>query len=260
MTLSRIAIAAAALAALPVVASADILDTQFDSNGSASNFLDDGVISAGEYTGTFTNGGGDGFGGTLGGGTFFFDADDTDLHIGFTPGGDLGANRVVLYFDTRQGGFTTSTMDDTGDASRYAISTLGQNGTELFPDDFSADYAVVFADYGQASFELQGTGTPHNFLNFEDDQSGSGSGTIEFSMSLADLGMPTNLEFFAALVSFDGFLSSESFPMSTALNSGGNPGFDGDATFENTNLFVVPEPTSAALLVGLGVLGLRRRR
>src|SRR5438477_3812118 len=85
---------------LAASASAGILvSSQGDSNPTATNFVDDGVISSGEYSAVYT-GGGTGFGGTLGSGAIYMDSDGVNLYIGFAPGATVNDN-FVLHLDTR---------------------------------------------------------------------------------------------------------------------------------------------------------------
>src|SRR5262245_16464548 len=65
----------------------------------------------------YSNGGGGGFGGTLGAGTISMDVVGSNLNIAFTPGNSLN-DIVGLYLDTRAGGFVDADMRDHADGGR----------------------------------------------------------------------------------------------------------------------------------------------
>lgn len=225
-------------AALPAVSSGALVLSQTD--GAAASI--------------YANGGGSGFGGTLGGGSFSFDADTGagTISIGFTPNGSLGSNIVALYLDTRTGGFGDADMNDTGDPGRNVLTNLGSFGDEVFPTGMTnglPDYGIAFGGFGSVLFEL--TGGSLNFIAFD-----AGS-SVTFNLS--DISNPGTIDWFAALSSDTNFLSNESMPADATLNAGANPGFDSIGTYTNFNRFVVPEP-SVALLGAFGLLGLLRRR
>ncbi len=229
----------------------NLIDSSINSSGVAVN----GTLGAGEYAATYSNGGGAGFGGVLGGGRIGMDADASNMYFGFSPNGGLGSNIAVIYLDTKAGGFTTATMTDTSDGGRSATSKLGRDGAEVFPAGFEADYAVFFGGFGAVALEL--TSGTHNFLVF--NNSGSDK---EIAISRATLGLTGSsigFNWFAAYCSDTMFNSNESMPAS-ALNGAGNPGFSGGATYNQWNRFeAVPEPGTMAAL-GLGVAAMLRRR
>lgn len=238
-----------------------------DANGATV----DGVLSADEYgTGNSYSytGGGSGFGGTLGGGTLYFQSDATNLYIGFQPGANLN-DYVALYLDTRTGGFVDADMNDTGDPGRNVISNLGSFGDETFP--ILPDFGIVIGDFGIVTFELNAGNTPNhlNFVDFSNTFTGANTNFREYSIALSSLGGVTggsNIDFFAAYSSNTNFLSNESIPGSAGLNGGANPGNSATGTYENFDRFtvVVPEPSTFALLAGPALLGVwffaRRRR
>ncbi len=257
------------------VANAAIVSTQTDPNPLLSGFADDGIASVGEYAATYSNGGGSGFGGTVGLSSILMDSDITNLYVGFDPGGNLD-NNAVLFLDTRAGGFADSQMNDRGDGGRNASSNVTSDVDDLFP--ISPDFAVVFGDFGTVVFELNAFGagfdeTPGNpqnnhlqFQIFEGDQAGSSDTLVrEIALPLSLLGNPNQVDFFVAYSSGTAFNSNESLPGSL-INSGNNPGFDnaanggGPVTYDNANRFVinpVPEPSTIALCgLGLAAMGL----
>ncbi len=248
------------LIALGVVAlaPAQLVQTQTDSNLLPTVTVD-GTIGSGEYGARYNNGGGLGFGGVLGRGEILIDADASSLHMGFVPGGTFN-DYVVVYLDTKFGGFDDASMNDTGDPGRNVITNLARDRDELFPSGFFADYAVAFWNGGAVAFEL--TGGSLNFLSFANS-----AGPKELSMSLASLGLSGNFGFdwFAAYVSDTNFLSNETMPLDPSINGAGNPGFRPGGGPQGTvynfyNRFeAVPEPGTMAAL-GLGVAAFLRRR
>jgi hypothetical protein len=212
----------------------------------------------------YANGGGNGFGGTLGNGSISMDVVGTDLVIGFTPGNALN-DLVALFLDTRAGGFIDAQMDDQADGGRRALSNLTSGDNDLYPTPMAPpDFGVIFANFGVVVFELTAGNTPGH-LNFVSFTGTPGTATIP----LATLGSPGYVDFFAGYIADSGFGSNESLPFSTTLNSGGNPGFGSGGTnvYENFNRFVItsaiPEPGTAVVwglvLVTAGLIAQRMR-
>src|SRR5688500_14054491 len=176
---------------------AALAQSSTDPNPLLSNVVDDGVISPGEYAATYANGGGSGFGGTLGGGTIYMDADATNLYIGFDPGGDLN-DIVALHLSTAPGGFSDADMNDQADGGRRAVSNLAGNADDSFP--VLPEFGVAIANFGTVIFQLNAGNTPGHlgFISFEGDQTSNNPNLIrEFEIPLALLGNPTAIDFFA---------------------------------------------------------------
>ena len=260
------------LVGIGTAAHAQLQVTRTDLDPTTSNYVRDGVISPNEYgTGnaySFT-GGGNGFGGTVGGGSLYMDFNTTDLKLGFKFNADLN-DIAVIYFDTRSGGFTDADMNDTGDPGRTAVSNLARDSNDAFP--FLADYAVAVGNFGVVQFELNAGNTP-NHLNFLDFDAGDNNAFQTSSPTLArEISIPksrfnigNNFDFFVAYSSGDGFLSNEAIPAQPFSNDP-NPGYGsvgGTIQWTNYNRFqVVPSPAawSVFALGGLPVLSLLRRR
>lgn len=234
----------------------------------------------------YNGNGGTGFGGPVGQGLLTLTSDGTTLTGTIAANanglGTLG-NDLVIYIDSQaNAGFgTTSSFTDTGggtDTLRRAIS--GYDGTNRatlnFAPTFGADYAISLSpNQGQfgALFKLDNTS---NFTfvqnaNLTPTRGGDPAtrpevaGPYTFSISLANIGLPTSFTFASTYGNFatDISRSNEAFgntitDVTTPANTG-NPGLDtalaGFSTFA-----VVPEPgTWVMALVGLGMLiGLRR--
>lgn len=239
--------------------------SQTDSDPASSLFVDDGLVGSGEYAAVYGNGGGSGFGGTVGASLLYMDSDGTNLYIGWDPGSALNDNAVLL-LDTRAGGFTDADMSDTGDPGRNLSSNLTRDVNDVMP--VLPDFSVVFGGFGTVSFELNAGSAPNhlNFVAFENDQTGTSDSLVrEFTLPLATLGNPTTIDFFMAYGSDTNFMSNESLP-GGSVNAGLNPGFDnadnggGDVIWENYNQFVIPEPSASLLGTFAGLFLLRRRR
>ncbi len=215
----------------------------------------------------YTNGGGTGFGGTLGNGSITMDVVGTNLNVGVLPAGSLDTNVVALFLDTRSGGFLDADMDDQADGGRRAISNLTSTQNDVYPSGVLPDFGVAFGSFGTVLFELNAGNTPGhlNFLQFD-----PAVGSI--SIPLATLGNPIKVDFFSGYVGDSGYNSNESLPYSVPLNSNGNPGFgDGQfgglttgGTYENFNRFVttaIPEASTVFVwsLVLVSAAMVRRR-
>lgn len=265
--------AAGALLPLASICNAAIVSVQADPDPASASVTDDGTLGVGEYAATYANGGGGGFGGTVGNSSISMDSDGTNLYIAFDPGASLNDN-AVLYLDTRAGGVVDAEMNDRADGGRAASSNLTQDVDDQMP--IVPDFTVVFGNFGTVVFELtthdqdESTATDGhlNFIAFEDDQNGNDETVVrEIAIPLATLGNPNRVDFFTAYTAGSMFNSNESLPFSPALNGGNNPGFDNDGTnmpviYENANRFtLVPEPSSALLCIaGLSAFLLTRRR
>lgn len=206
---------------------------------------------------TFANGGGSGFGGTLGSGSITMEVVNSgaDLRITFVPGNNVN-DYVAIFLDTRAGGFTDAQMDDTADGGRRVISNLTRDSDDTFP--ILPDFGFAFWSGTQTvGFELTAGNTPGH-LNFIAG-SYSNAGWVQ-TIPLAALGSPTQIDWFAAYSSDTNFNSNESLPNSN-LGSG-NPGFGAAGStvaYTSFNRYIIPTPGAAALL-GLGGLALGRRR
>lgn len=222
-----------------------------------------GVFS-GPYV--FANGGGNGFGGTLGQGSFAMDSDLSNLYLTFTAGNALNDN-VIVMLDTREGGFTDPEMRDRADGGRFGASELSRDDNDGFDPNFLPDFAIVIGNFGTVLFELT-AGDTDGHLNFLDFSNNTNVPVRDYGIPLASIGVVPGgeIKFFAAYTSNDGFLSNESLPAND-FNNSDNPGYGNQGRsvsggrFGNYNVFeTVPTPGSVALMGLAGLCGLRRRR
>jgi hypothetical protein len=202
----------------------------------------DGAVPA-----VYANGGGGGFGGTLGNGAITMDVVGANLNIAFVPGNALN-DVVALYLDTRAGGFVDADMRDHADGGRTALSELTLTQNDTFPAQILPDFGLAIGNFGSVFFELN-AGNTDGHLNFQ-----IFNPAPNISIPLALLGNPAYIDFFAGYASGGGYNSNESLPAST-INGSGNPGFgDGQfgglntgGTYDNFNRFVttaVPEAST----------------
>lgn len=150
--------------------------------------------------------------------------DGNTITFSFTSGGNPGGNLIVIYIDSKSGGFADAeSFTDDSDGGRSAISTI--NGTNnpvvTFPNGFTADYAVAIG--GSFAFGVELTTGTHTLINVSYN---SGSPQVLFS----ELGITATdkFDFVAILNSPTSFLSDEVIGDSSVS---GNPGFGGSLTF-----------------------------
>jgi len=258
MTTKNFLVCVAGLAMVAGVANAGLITTRTTTGSGATV---DGTLGANEYgPGNFNNylAGGSGFGSTLGLGFLCVNSDATNLYIGFQPGNNLN-DLVSIQIDSKAGGFTDATSNDTADGGRRAASNLNGQADDAFPTGFLSDYSIVIGNFGIVTFEHTG-GASLNFIDFNGTFTGNGTNFREYTLPLAALGITSGFNFFAGYVADSGFGSNESLPAG-AINSGSNVG-DGTSSpgYENFHRFEIPAPSSIALLGLAGLAAARRRR
>lgn len=171
---------------------------------------------------SYSGNGNTGFGGDLGSNTLSLSDDGTTITFDFAS--TIGGNNIVIYIDSKTGGFPdTTTFTDDADGGRSATSTInGGNDPEVtFPTGFTADYAVVVGNSFAILFELSTGSHTVTGLTYT-----SGDTSVTF----AQLGMASTdkFDFVAILNSDTSFLSDEVIGDSSVS---GNPGFAGSITF-----------------------------
>ncbi len=159
-------VAVAALSSSTFAATAVICDSN------STYPVNDGTVGPGEYAGSST-GLGNSFGGVLGAGaTLSFDSDALGnlafaLSATSATCAQGNSDSIVIYVDSRTGGFTdTTTLNDFSDQGRAAASGMGTDGTRsslAFAQGFAADYAIVIQNNFSGIFRLV-AGGPHVFV------------------------------------------------------------------------------------------------
>jgi PEP-CTERM motif len=212
---------------------------------------------------TYVGNGNTSFGGGVGNGNIIID-DTISGTLTITTNVTVGDNALVIYFDSKGGGFnTTAGFADANDSLRKAISGYGgavnERSTTLLP--FAADFAIGVDKGWGGLWELANGG--NNSLIYKTTAldggfgvGGVGTGKV-LTINVADLGLTANsgqsFNFFAMMVSGTGYTSSEFIGASSIS---GNLGYGNTQTVGTGSSYtLVPEP-STGMLMGLGVAGL----
>ncbi|WP_138433375.1 T9SS type A sorting domain-containing protein [Winogradskyella algicola] len=197
---------------------------------------------------TYNGNGNSGFGGAVGGSNMTITDNGTNITITFNRGSGTFDNEMVIYIDSRTGGFS-STVDfadpDNGDKLRRAINGAGTFGGATrsvvnFPSGMEPDFAVaVNTSFGglwelvnNASFPfIAGVGNP------------TSNTQASFSMSFAKtdigIGVGDAIEFTFVVTYLDGFGGGGVFRSDEGYGNGlpvGNPGTS-DVTFTSSELY-----------------------
>lgn len=221
------------------------------------------AASTGNAATTYVGNGNTSFGGGVGNGNIIID-DTISGTLTITTNVTVGNNALVIYFDSKGGGFnTTAGFADANDSLRKAISGYGgavtERSTTLLP--FAADFAIGVDKGWGGLWELANGG--NNSLIYKTTALSGGFGTDGvgtgkvLTINVADLGLTANsgqsFNFFAMMVSGTGYTSSEFIGASSIS---GNLGYGNtQAVGTGTSYTLVPEP-STGMLMGLGVAGL----
>ena len=222
-----------------------------------------GLASTGNAATTYVGNGNTSFGGGVGNGNIIID-DTISGTLTITTNVTVENNALVIYFDSKGGGFnTTAGFADADDPLRRAISGFeggtGGRSTTLLP--FAADFAIGVDKGWGGLWELANGG--NNSLIYKTTALGGGFGAggvgtgKVLTINVADLGLTANsgqsFNFFAMMVSGTGYTSSEFIGASSIS---GNLGYGNTQTVgTGTSYTLVPEP-STGMLMGLGVAGL----
>ena len=221
-----------------------------------------GMVSTQAAT-TYVGNGSTAWGGGVG--TNSITIDDTSVGVlTFTLNAALPENALVIYIDSKSGGFnSTSGFQDGADSLRRAISgyDASANGggvgksTTLMP--FSADYAIGVDGGWGGMWELANGGNNSLIYRATTLTGGFESGSKVLTLNVSDLGLTANsgqsFNFFAMMVSGSGYTSPE---MIGASSISGNNGWGNTQTIGAGSTYtLIPEPSSS-LLMGLGLAGL----
>lgn len=208
---------------------------------------------------TYTGNGKTGFGGQVGNGSLSVSDDGTNVSFNFTPGGTVNGNALVLYIDSKSGGFAnTSTLNDRADGGRQSVSGVSASGRSVvnFPSGFEADYGVAWGDYGFVLFELAAGN--NNSLIFREFINSPTSASIPKS-SLGITGA-VSFKLLGTYVSGDGYRSNEALvqDLGNGTEGGGNFGwnpvtFTAFNSYPSVPLNVTLKQFSARRLAGRGV-------
>lgn len=203
-----------------------------------------------------------GFGGVIGNSTLQISEDATRVYFNLIRGNDNFTDALVIYIDTKAGGFTTtSTFTDNSDQLRNAIS--GYNGSDRsivnFASNYDADFAIALSP-GSPKFgglwRLNATGE-HTYLENADLTPNDNIANVNyrFSVTKVSLGLipETNVtfKFVATYLNFNNvFRSNEGYASGLPDN---NPAY---ATVNYTNFLTFPATVLPVKLLSFnGTLG-----
>jgi hypothetical protein len=222
-----------------------------------------GLATTGNAAITYLGNGSTAWGGGVGNGNIIID-DTISGALTITTNVTVGDNALVIYFDSKGGGFnTTAGFADANDSLRKAISGYGgavnERSTTLLP--FAADFAIGVDKGWGGLWELANGGNNSLIYKTTALEGGFGAGGVGtgkvLTINVADLGLTANsgqsFNFFAMMVSGTGYTSSEFIGASSIS---GNLGYGNTQTVGTGSSYtLVPEP-STGMLMGLGLAGL----
>ena len=169
--------------------------------------------------------------GAVAGGALELSDDGADLTVDLIlpPNRFFVDETVVMYVDTRPGGFSdNAAFDDNADDARIAASGrsggamgAGQLAPLAFPTDFGADFAIVIQNGATTVFELRANAT-HDVVTPAPTQV-KANGTVTSVIPLSHLGSPSTFAFVTVYRYRNAALTDESY---TEDLGPGNPGFD----------------------------------
>ena len=163
----------------------------------------------------FNGNGKTGYGGVIGTGNLSINDDGTTLTFILTKGASPLNDAMVIFVDTKSGGFTTTSgFTDEADGLRKAISGLQtpNRATLNFPSGFVPDYAIALDQSFAGIWELVNGGS-HNYINSANlTPSGNpNAATYTFTVAKADIGLTgvVVFNFLATYGSETGYRSNE---------------------------------------------------
>ena len=209
--------------------------------------------------GALYNGNGDtSFGGAIGNGNLALTDNGTTVSGTITKGGGSFADVLVIYIDSKAGGFaTTRNFTDTSTSLTRAISGFSSMGRGIadFVSPFTADYAIAIRPTSPGDgklFQLVNNGdlVAVSSVNLSPLNTVSSS-TYTFSFNLADIGAPgVSFKIETTYIAQSGFRSLESFESLSGFTGWDTVTFD---TFHTYTLAPVPETTNASLAILGGI-------
>ena len=189
---------------------------------------------------TFPGNGKTGFAGAAGGGSLNISNNATSYSFAFTKGPGALNDAVVLYIDSKAGGFSsTAGFQDNNDGLRTATSgySSATNKSILtFPAGFLPDYAISFDQGFAAIFELA-NGGPISLVYIGDAMltpTGPNAAVYNFTVLKSQIGISSGstFKFLASYIATSAFRSNE---LIGDVGPAANPGFsDYTATTFNT--------------------------
>lgn len=178
--------------------------------------------------GQFSGNGKTGFGGAVGQGSLTLSDDGTTLTLTLTKGSGPLNDAVVIYIDSRTGGFSsTANFTDEGDGLRKAISGLdGSNRSLLtFPTGFQPDYAIAFDKGFGGVWELKENG-PHTYITSANlPPSTENSPNFVLTVNNSDISLPSGTVTFKFLVTYTSETAYRSNEFIGDAGPADNPGF-----------------------------------
>ncbi len=225
-----------------------------------------GLLSSAVQADVFNGNGGTSFGGTLGGGDLNLAVTSSTVEGTLNKGaGDLN-DFVVIYIDSVAGGQTgTGSFTDSQDDHRKAISGFdgGSRSVVNFASGFEADYAIAI-NSGFAGLWALDNVSNFTFVDAVDlSPTGTNTATdYSFDFDFAEIGITSldSFDFVATYLSNTAFRSNEAIGASDAPSGSTQIG-NGTLTFSGSETFsAIPEPTSVAVLLGVGLVSLVPRR
>ncbi len=240
------------------------------------------IVSFNGARGALYNGNGNtSFGGAVGTGSLTLTDNGTTVSGTFTKGSGSFSDNLVIYIDSRSGGFsTTSGFTDYGSLLRKAVSGAdGVNTRQLadFASGFTADYAIALRPFKPADpgslFQLVNNGTFTLLGSVNVSPTGtSSSSTYTFSFNLSDIGVAggqgASIKFESTYIG----IGNNNDAVIRSLESFESLAYDPDnpdrVIFSSIDTYItaVPETTQSALAIfggivtGFGLLRWARRR
>jgi len=199
------------------------------------------------YVANYSGNGNTGFLGPVGQSTLTFEDDGTTITGTFTKGSANFDNEMVIYIDSKPGGFaSTINFDDpdSGDILRRAIAGFGgfsasQRSVVNFPTGFEADYAIGINTTFGGLWELVNNAS-FPFITAVGNPVNNSQSTFTFTFDWSEIGITNKDEFSFVITYLNGFDIAGVFRSDEAYGNGvssGNPGTNGTITFTSSESY-----------------------